>query len=222
MTTNRMRPVSVISTVSMTPAQNVITSSLLTPEETEILSTLLGYGCQSLSTAVIQLFNTNRSLGSVWHQKHFGVLCLVRDKNLRAYIFRLYCLTKEKMLWEHELYISMEYIVHHENFLHIFEAEDCMVAFNFASEEEAWNMRTVVLEKLKKLKGKHHGSTINLDNVVDQRKKKKKRFGNKNKSECFFLCDAVEVLLHIFCWYHSITTSASESVCLVIQGERYL
>lgn len=38
-----------------------------------------------------------------------------------------------------------------QNFLHIFEAEDCVVAFNFASEEEARHMRYVILEKQKRI-----------------------------------------------------------------------
>ncbi|KAL1456618.1 hypothetical protein WDU94_001335 [Cyamophila willieti] len=172
---NRTRPVSTISLVS---GQNRI-SSLLTPEETDLVFGLLGYGCQSLGTAVIQLFSTkNDVLKNVWHQKHFGVLCLVRDKMNRSFFFRLYCLTTQRLIWQHELYIGMEYMTP-QNFLHIFEAEDCMVAFNFASEEEAWDLKTAVLERLKKINRKHdENSTIDLNNVVDKRKKKK-RSGHK-------------------------------------------
>lgn len=46
------------------------------------------------------------------------------------------------MLWEHEVYNSMEYKAP-ISYFHTFEAEDCMAAFNFASETEAITLRYV-------------------------------------------------------------------------------
>lgn len=46
------------------------------------------------------------------------------------------------MLWEHEVYNSMEYKTP-ISYFHTFEAEDCMAAFNFASETEAITLRYV-------------------------------------------------------------------------------
>lgn len=44
------------------------------------------------------------------------------------------------MLWEHEIYNSMDYKAP-ISYFHTFEAEDCMAAFNFASETEAITLR---------------------------------------------------------------------------------
>lgn len=46
------------------------------------------------------------------------------------------------MLWEHEVYNSMDYKAP-MSYFHTFEAEDCMAAFNFASETEAITLRYV-------------------------------------------------------------------------------
>lgn len=44
------------------------------------------------------------------------------------------------MLWEHEVYNSMEYNAPMPYF-HTFEGEECMAAFNFADETEAIILR---------------------------------------------------------------------------------
>lgn len=51
------------------------------------------------------------------------------------------------MLWEHEVYNSMDYKAP-MSYFHTFEAEDCMAAFNFASETEAITLRNILLGKL--------------------------------------------------------------------------
>lgn len=51
------------------------------------------------------------------------------------------------MLWEHEIYNDMEYNAS-TDFLHTFEGEDCMVGFNFASVEEARDLKNVVDQKV--------------------------------------------------------------------------
>lgn len=145
------------------------TSSLLTREENEAVFKLLGNRCQALSTTVIQLFTTDGPSDNEWHKRCFGILCLVKDNPRKSYFFRLYCLTRRQLVWEHELYKGMDYMAP-QNFLHIFEAEDCIVAFNFANEEEARHMRYVILEKQKRLEKRHrsatqprHSSTPGLD-----------------------------------------------------------
>lgn len=51
------------------------------------------------------------------------------------------------MLWEQELYNDMEYFASTE-FLHTFEGDNYMVAFNFASTEEARELKLVVDQKI--------------------------------------------------------------------------
>lgn len=65
---------------------------------------------------------------------------MIRDNPKRSYFFRLYCLQRRAMLWEHEVYNSLEYHAPLPYF-HTFEAEDCMVAFNFANETDAITLR---------------------------------------------------------------------------------
>ena len=51
------------------------------------------------------------------------------------------------MLWEHEVYNAMDYKAP-LSYFHTFEAEDCMTAFNFASETDAVTLRNILLDKL--------------------------------------------------------------------------
>ena len=62
-------------------------------------------------------------------------------------IFRLYCLSRKALVWENELYNSLEYTAPRA-WLHTFEAESCMAAFNFADEEEANHFQNEVLRTL--------------------------------------------------------------------------
>lgn len=123
-------------------------SSLLTKEENETVVNMLGSRCQTLATTVIQLFSTDGPDGTDWLKRASGVLCLIRDSNRRSYFFRLFCLTRGQLIWEHEVYNSMEY-TSPTTYLHTFEAEECLVAFNFANEAEAAYMEKVLHEKLK-------------------------------------------------------------------------
>ncbi|KDR14898.1 Neural Wiskott-Aldrich syndrome protein [Zootermopsis nevadensis] len=122
-------------------------SMLLTHDENEQIYRLLGNRCQTLATGVVQLFVTDPPDHSAWRRSDAGVLCLVKDNQRRSYFFRLYCLTRCQMVWEHELYNSMDYKCP-KMWLHTFEGEECIVAFNFASEDEARCIKIVLNEKL--------------------------------------------------------------------------
>lgn len=75
-----------------------------------------------MATTVIQLFSTDGPDGTDWLKRASGVLCLIRDSNRRSYFFRLFCLTRGQLIWEHEVYNSMEY-TSPTTYLHTFEAE---------------------------------------------------------------------------------------------------
>ncbi|CAG2056445.1 unnamed protein product [Timema podura] len=122
-------------------------STLLQHEENEQIFRLLGSRCQTLATAVVQLFLTDPPDHSVWRRRDAGVLCLVKDNQRRSYFFRLFCLSRRQMVWEHEVYNTMDY-KSPKPFLHTFEAEECIAAFNFAQEEEAIVLRNILLQKL--------------------------------------------------------------------------
>jgi len=138
-------------------------SILLTHDENEQIYRLLGSRCQTLATAVVQLFVTDPPNHSAWRQSDAGVLCLVKDNQRCSYFFRLYCLIRCEMVWEHEVYNTMDYHCP-EMWLHTFEGEHCIVAFNFAHEDEARNIRIVIDQQLeaKKQRRMERRSTLSM------------------------------------------------------------
>lgn len=79
---------------------------------------------QALAIGVVQLFVTDPPDHSTWRRSDAGVLCLVKDNQQRSYFFRLYCLSRCEMVWEHEVYNSMVYKCP-KLWLHTFEGEVC-------------------------------------------------------------------------------------------------
>ncbi|XP_045760765.1 neural Wiskott-Aldrich syndrome protein-like [Maniola jurtina] len=123
-------------------------SVLLSRDENDQVFSLIGPKCQSLATAVVQLFTTEGPGHSEWKKKDTGVLCLIKDNSKRSYFFRIYCLYRKSMIWEHEVYLQIEY-KSPRPYLHTFEAEEYMTAFNFANEDEARVLRDILNEKIK-------------------------------------------------------------------------
>ncbi|CAB3377094.1 Hypothetical predicted protein [Cloeon dipterum] len=124
-----------------------IPSKLLTDTENDQIFRLLGQKCLTLATAVVQLFSSEPPHHTSWVQRECGVLCLVKDNIRRSYFFRLYCPTRNLMIWEHEVYNHIDY-KSPRPFLHTFEAEDGITAFNFADDEEASKLRNALLQKM--------------------------------------------------------------------------
>ncbi|XP_059049282.1 actin nucleation-promoting factor WASL-like [Achroia grisella] len=122
-------------------------SLLLSREENDQVFSLIGPKCQSLATAVVQLFTTEGPAHSEWKKKDTGVLCLIKDNAKRSYFFRMYCLCRKTMIWEHEVYLQIEY-KSPRPYLHTFEAEEYMTAFNFANEDEANILKKILIEKI--------------------------------------------------------------------------
>lgn len=77
-----------------------------------------------MSTAVIQLFATMRQPNSEWIKQLAGVACFVRDSIKRSYFIRVYCMMKHDLIWEEEMYRSIE-INHPLKFLITFEGQVC-------------------------------------------------------------------------------------------------
>ncbi|KAM3960160.1 LOW QUALITY PROTEIN: actin nucleation-promoting factor WAS [Aphomia sociella] len=122
-------------------------SILLSREENDQVFSLIGPKCQSLATAVVQLFTTEGPAHLEWKKKDTGVLCLIKDNAKRSYFFRIYCLCRKAMIWEHEVYHQIEY-KSPRPYLHTFEAEEYMTAFNFANEDEANTLKKILIERL--------------------------------------------------------------------------
>ncbi|XP_077293677.1 actin nucleation-promoting factor WAS-like isoform X2 [Arctopsyche grandis] len=128
-------------------------SILLSKEENELIFKLVGSRCQSLATAVVQLFMTEGPAHNQWYKRDTGILCLIKDNQRKSYFFRIFCMQRKAMIWEHEVYTQIEY-KNPRPFLHTFEAEDCMIAFNFASDDEAFILKNSLTEKIELRKQK--------------------------------------------------------------------
>ncbi|XP_034255954.1 neural Wiskott-Aldrich syndrome protein-like isoform X2 [Thrips palmi] len=122
-------------------------SNLLSQEENEQVIRLLGERCQPLVMSVVQVFQTGAPDHGSWRKRDAGVLVLVKDNARRSYFFRLYCLSRRQLVWEHEVYSNMEYNTP-RTFFHMFEAEDCVTAFNFADEKEANDLNRMLKENM--------------------------------------------------------------------------
>ncbi|PSN53243.1 hypothetical protein C0J52_07988 [Blattella germanica] len=123
------------------------TMDFLMQDEKDQLSRLVGNRSQALATGIVQLFVAELPDCSSWRRKDAGILCLIKDSLRRSYFFRIYCLSRNQMVWEHEVYNSLEY-KSPKTWFHTFEGEDCIVAFNFSSEEDANRIENVLNEKL--------------------------------------------------------------------------
>ncbi|XP_013097655.1 actin nucleation-promoting factor WASL isoform X2 [Stomoxys calcitrans] len=110
-------------------------SSLLTADENEAVFRMVGDKCQTLNTAVVQIYKTEASAHSHWKKKYTGVVCFVKDWDLRSYFLRAYCLIKHELIWQHELYDAMK-LNKARSFLLTFEGQDGHVGLNFVSEDE--------------------------------------------------------------------------------------
>lgn len=123
-------------------------SRLLENDENLQIFKLLGNRCTTLSTTVVQLYITQPPQHSQWYKKDTGVLCFVKDNIRKNYFFRLFCLKKNSMIWEHEMYNNMVYN-ESTSYLHIFEGEENIVAFNFADTEEAAHLKKLSMKRYK-------------------------------------------------------------------------
>ncbi|XP_058127384.1 actin nucleation-promoting factor WAS-like [Anopheles coustani] len=111
-------------------------SQLLTDEENDQLFRLIGRRCQSLCTAVVQLYTTQSPAHASWVKQGIGALCFIKDNQRKSYYFRLYCLMANVTVWEQELYEKIE-VTQPKPYLITFEGQDGIVALNFATEDEA-------------------------------------------------------------------------------------
>uniref|UniRef100_A0A803KGS4 Actin nucleation-promoting factor WASL n=1 Tax=Xenopus tropicalis TaxID=8364 RepID=A0A803KGS4_XENTR len=113
-------------------------SILLTAQENESLFSYLGKKCVTMTSAVVQVFLSDRN--SMWVKKCCGVVCLVKDNPQRSYFIRVYDIKEGRQLHEQELYYNFVYNSPRPYF-HTFPGDTCQIGLNFASEEEAKRFR---------------------------------------------------------------------------------
>lgn len=131
------------------PYQEHQRSQLLKPDENDSVFRLLGNKCQSLATAVVQVFLSEPPLHKQWIKQFCGVACFVKDNTKRSYFIKVYDIDKQnQQLWEQEIYTEFKYLTPKSKF-HTFEAEKCRTGLNFADEQEANKFQQSIQERLR-------------------------------------------------------------------------
>ena len=130
------------------PSQNK-GSMLLSKEENDLVFSLLGEKCVTLSSAVIQLLVTTPPTHSKWTKHTTGVVCFVKDNIVRSYFIKVYDIdNKRQCVWQQELYRYFDYKAARINF-HTFEADSCRAGLYFADSNEANDFLNIVESKVK-------------------------------------------------------------------------
>lgn len=83
-------------------------STYLSGEENDLVFRLIGRRCQSQCTTVAQIYLTESPEHHRWIKKHTGALCFVKDNAKRSYYCRLFCLIRHEVVWEQEMYDTVE------------------------------------------------------------------------------------------------------------------
>lgn len=96
-------------------------SNNLSKDENELVFNLVGRRCVSLCTTVAQVYLTEPP-DCRWLKKATGALCFVKDNAKRSYFCRLYCLIKHRLMWEQEMYDTID-ISKSQPYLLTFEGE---------------------------------------------------------------------------------------------------
>nr|XP_022918687.1 neural Wiskott-Aldrich syndrome protein-like [Onthophagus taurus] len=147
-----------------------VESLLLSRDENLKIFELLGYGCESKSTAIVQLFQTEHPKHDEWIKHHTGIVCLIKDYNLKTYFFRLYCFDSCTLIWEYKIPPAFSYVLS-AKFLHTFIGEGCAYGLSFTDEIEASSFFQSVQEIVKKIKIPKQTGTIKKIKRQDTTKK---------------------------------------------------
>lgn len=83
-------------------------STYLSNEENELVFRLVGRRSISQCTTVAQLYLTEGPTHSRWIKKFTGALCFVKDNAKRTYYCRMFCLMRHEMVWEQEMYDTID------------------------------------------------------------------------------------------------------------------
>nr|XP_022295886.1 neural Wiskott-Aldrich syndrome protein-like [Crassostrea virginica] len=124
-----------------------VASILLRDDENEVLFAMLGRGCLTLATGVVQLYTAEAPTRQRWSKRVTGLACFVKDNQKRSYFIRVYDLKQRQCVWEQEIYNQFRYKSPRDYF-HTFEAENTQAGLNFASEDEAAKFKSSVEQKL--------------------------------------------------------------------------
>ncbi|KAK7080960.1 hypothetical protein SK128_011306, partial [Halocaridina rubra] len=122
-------------------------SILLSREENDVVFKLLGPRCQTLITAVVQVYGTDGPHHNVWRKRYCGVVTFTKDNVRRSYYIQVYDVIGGSRVFEQELYNQFTYSASLPYF-HQFEAEEQMIGLNFADDGEANQFNQAIRERL--------------------------------------------------------------------------
>lgn len=80
----------------------------LSAEENEMIFKLITEMSFSMCTVIAEVYQTSQPAHSIWSKKWIGALCFEKDYIKKSYFFRLYCLMRQQLVWEQEIYRHMD------------------------------------------------------------------------------------------------------------------
>ena len=123
-------------------------SVLLDKEQNQLLYSLLGDRCTTLSTSVVKLM-IPKQYSLEWGTRFNVVVCFVKDRPQKSYSIRLYDLAKRELFWE--LDIKKQFSYRRENPLfHRFRIDGSFNCLKFTDEEESDTFGQLIVETLEK------------------------------------------------------------------------
>ncbi|XP_022302618.2 uncharacterized protein LOC111110417 [Crassostrea virginica] len=119
-----------------------VPSLLLDDDENELLFSLLGKGCLSLATGMVNLFTTGNPEELQWSDGMTAIACFIKDNQRRSFFIRVYDLKERRCVWEQEL-IDKDNCYSFEE-----KMQKAPVRLQFVSEEEKATFASRINEKL--------------------------------------------------------------------------
>lgn len=150
-------------------------SSTISPEDNRKVFEILGRHKQSVSTAVVQLFEATDTSPRSWKLVVTGVACFVRDSAQRGFYIQVVDMDNDQIVWEQALHPKLKYNASCDWF-HTFEIDNGMIGISFADDQEAVDFKAAVAERIEKRRAraeqrrlvemrKHNESQIQASNA---------------------------------------------------------
>lgn len=117
-------------------------STHLSNEENELVFRLVGRRSVSQCTTIAQLYQTEGPTNSRWIKKHTGALCFIKDNGKRSYYCRMFCLMRHEMVWEQEMYDTID-ITRTRPYLLTFEGQVMLTKHDNLHKAFEWVNETI-------------------------------------------------------------------------------
>ena len=134
-------------------------SSIISPEDNRKVFELLGRNRQSVSTAVVKLFEATDSAPRSWKLVVTGVACFIKDSAQRGFYIQVVDVDNETIVWEQPLHPRLNYNASCDWF-HTFEIDDGMIGISFADDQEAIEFKAAVTERIEKRRARRERRSL--------------------------------------------------------------